>query len=151
MKKLLALILVAGVLAACSKDKFKTVPQVDIKSITPDEAFNGAIIELLADVTDQEGDLQDSVIVVRKRFNGDTQLTVDSTRLSLKGLGSPNKQKIELRVTVSYGRLFPEYAIFQDLERTFDREFSIGLVVLDNAGNRSDYVESKKILLKKFQ
>lgn len=150
MKKLLALILVAGVLAACSKDKFKTVPQVDIKSITPDEAFNGAIIELLADVTDQEGDLQDSVIVVRKRFNGDTQLTVDSTRLSLKGLGSPNKQKIELRVTVSYGRLFPEYAIFQSLESNFDREFSIGLVVLDNAGNRSEYVESKKILLKKY-
>ncbi|HEY1020809.1 MAG TPA: hypothetical protein VGE06_00790 [Flavisolibacter sp.] len=151
MKKLLALILVAGVLAACSKDKFKTVPQVDIKSITPDEAFNGAIIELLADVTDQEGDLQDSVIVVRKRFNGDTQLSVDSTRLSLKGLGVPNKQKIELRVTVSYGRLYPEYAIFQDLERTFDREFSMGLVVMDNAGNRSEYVESQKILLKKFQ
>jgi hypothetical protein len=151
MKKLLALFLVAGVLAACSKDKFKTVPQVDIKSITPDEAFNGAIIELLADVTDQEGDLQDSVIVVRKRFNGDTQLSVDSTRLSLKGLGVPNKQKIELRVTVSYGRLYPEYAIFQDLERTFDREFSIGLVVMDNAGNRSEYVESEKILLKKFQ
>ncbi|HEV7331271.1 MAG TPA: hypothetical protein VGN63_09550 [Flavisolibacter sp.] len=150
MKKLLALFLVAGVLAACSKDKFKTVPQVEIESISPDEAVNGSIIEMLATVTDQEGDLQDSVIVVRKRFNGDTQLTVDSTRLSLKGLGVPNKQKIELRVTVSYGRLFPEYALFQDLERTFDREFSIGLVVMDNAGNRSEYVESKKIVLKKF-
>ena len=150
MKKLLALFLVAGVLAACSKDKFKTVPQVDIKSISPDEAVNGSIIELLADVTDQEGDLQDSVIVVRKRFNGNTQLSVDSTRLSLKALGVPNKQQIELRVTVSYGRLYPEYALFQDLERTFDRQFSIGLVVMDNAGNRSEYVESEKILLKKF-
>lgn len=150
MKKLFALFLVAGALAACSKDKFKTVPQVSIESITPDEAVNGAIIEMTATVTDQEGDLQDSVIVVRKRFNGDTELTVDSTRLSLKGLGVPNKQKIELRVTVSYGRLFPEYALFQDLERNFDRDFSIGLVVMDNAGNRSEYVESKKIVLKKF-
>ncbi|RYZ57322.1 MAG: hypothetical protein EOO14_11115 [Chitinophagaceae bacterium] len=151
MKKLLALFLVAGVLAACSKDSFKTVPQVKIESISPEEAFNGSIIEMLATVTDQEGDLQDSVIVVRKRFNAGTELSVDSTRLSLKGLGVPNKQKIELRVTVSYGRLYPEYAIFQDLERNFDREFSIGLVVLDNAGNRSEYVESEKILLRKFQ
>ncbi|NTS41672.1 hypothetical protein HRG84_12220 [Flavisolibacter sp. BT320] len=151
MKKLLALFLVAGVLAACSKDKFKTVPQVKIESISPEEAVNGAIIEMLATVTDQEGDIQDSVIVVRKRFNAGTELSVDSTRLSLKGLGVPNKQKIELRVTVSYGRLYPEYAIFQDLERNFDREFSIGLVVLDNAGNRSEYVESEKILLRKFQ
>lgn len=151
MKKLLALFLGAGVLASCSKDKFETVPLVEIESITPDEVYNGAIIEMLSTVTDQEGDLQDSVIVVKKRFNGDTQLSVDSTRMSLKGLGVPNKQKIELRVTISYGRLYPEYAIYQDLERTFDREFSIGLVVMDNAGNRSEYVESKKILLKKFQ
>ena len=151
MKKLFALFLIAGVLAACSKDKFKTVPQVSINAISPDEAFNGSIIEMTATVTDQEGDIQDSVIVVRKRFNGDTQLTVDSTRLSLKGLGVPTKQKIELRVSVSYGRLLPEYALFQDLERTFDREFSIGLVVIDNAGNRSEYVESEKIVLKKFQ
>lgn len=150
MKKLFALFLIAGTLAACSKDKFKTVPQVSIDSITPDEAVNGAIIEMTATITDQEGDIQDSVIVVRKRYNGDTQLTVDSTRLSLKGLGVPAKQKMELRVSVSYGRLIPEYALFQDLERNFDRGFSIGLVVIDNAGNRSEYAESKKIVLKKF-
>ncbi|MDQ3278305.1 MAG: hypothetical protein M3Q06_08255 [Bacteroidota bacterium] len=150
MKKLLALFLIAGSLAACSKDKFKTVPQVSINAITPDVAVTGSIIEMTATVTDQEGDIQDSVIVVRKRFNGDTQLTVDSTRLSLKGLGVPVKQKMELRVSVSYGRLLPEYALFQDLERSFDRNFSIGLVVIDNAGNRSDYAESKKIVLKKF-
>lgn len=151
MKKLVMVFLLAGVLAACSKDNFKTVPQVTIDSFGPSEVENGALIELIATVTDQEGDLQDSVIIVRKKYNGDTQISLDSSsKVSLKSLGVPTKQKIELRVLISYGRLAPEVALFQDLERNFDRNFTVGLIVRDNAGNRSEYVESKKILLKKF-
>lgn len=151
MKRILIVSVLAIALAACNKDNFKTVPTVKIESIGPSEVTNGDIIQLLATVTDKEGDLQDSVIVVRKKFNGSTLLTVDSSaRVSLKGLGSPVKDKIELRISISYGKLLPEYALFQDLERDFDRNFSVGLIVRDNAGNRSEYVESKQIVLKKF-
>jgi hypothetical protein len=151
MKRFVLVVFVASFLAACSKDKFKTVPTVTIDSISPGEVNNGDIIQLLATVTDQEGDLQDSVIVVRKKFNGDTQISIDSSsKVSLKGLGSPTSRTIELRVLISYGRLIPEAALFQDLERNFDRNFSVGLIVRDNAGNRSEYVESEKIVLKKF-
>lgn len=151
MKRILIVSVFAVALAACNKDNFKTVPTVKIESIGPSEVTNGDIIQLLATVTDKEGDLQDSVIVVRKKFNGSTLLTVDSSaRVSLKGLGSPVKDKIELRISISYGKLLPEYALFQDLERDFDRNFSVGLIVRDNAGNRSEYVESEQIVLKKF-
>lgn len=151
MKRILIVSVLAIALAACNKDNFKTVPTVKIESIGPSEVTNGDIIQLLATVTDKEGDLQDSVIVVRKKFNGSTLLTVDSSaRVSLKGLGSPVKDKIELRISISYGKLLPEYALFQDLERDFDRNFAVGLIVRDNAGNRSEYVESKQIVLKKF-
>lgn len=150
MKKILFVSVVALVLAACSKDKFQTVPQVTIESITPDEVRNGGIIQLVASVTDKEGDVQDSVLVVRKKYNSATILSNDTTRVSIKGLGSPQKDKLELRITVSYGQQYPEYAIFQGLEYDFDREFTIGLVVKDNEGNRSEYVESKRIVLKKF-
>jgi hypothetical protein len=151
MKRILIVSVLAVALAACSKDNFKTVPTVKIESIGPSEVTNGDIIQLLATVTDKEGDLQDSVIVVRKKFNGATLLSVDSSaRVSLQGLGSPVKDKIELRISISYGKLLPEYALFQDLERDFDRNFSVGLIVRDNAGNRSEYVESDQIVLKKF-
>ena len=151
MKKLLILFALVTMLAACSKDKFKTEPTVTIDSFGPAEVNNGDVIQLFATVTDQEGDLQDSVIVVRKRFNGDQQISVDSSaRVSIGALGHPNARRIELRVLISYGRLRPEEALFQDLERTFDRNFSVGLIVRDNAGNRSEYVESEKIVLKRF-
>lgn len=150
MKKVLFVSAIALVLAACSKDKFQTVPQVTIESITPDQVFNRGIIQMVASVTDKEGDLQDSVLVVRKKYNGAILLTNDTTRVSIKGLGSPQKDKLELRITISYGQQYPEYAIFQGLEYDFDREFTVGLVVKDNAGNRSEYAESKRITLKKF-
>ncbi|WP_121355175.1 hypothetical protein [Flavisolibacter nicotianae] len=151
MKRILFVSVLALALGACSKDKFKTVPTVKINSIGPSEARNGDIIQVFATVTDKEGDLQDSVIVVRKKFNGSTLLSTDSSaKVSLKGLGSPVKDKIELRISISYGKLLPEFALYQELERDFDREFSVGLIVRDNAGNRSEYVESDRITLKKF-
>lgn len=150
MKRILFVGAIALGLAACSKDRFKTVPQVTINSITPDEATVGDLIQVSATVTDKEGDLQDSVLVVRKIYNGSTALKSDTTRSSLKNLGSPEKDKIELRINILYGRLQPEFAITQPLEYDFDRDYAIGIVVTDNAGNRSEYVESKRIVLKKF-
>lgn len=152
MKKLFILFVVVLALAACSKDKFETVPTVTIDSFGPEEVTTGGFFQLRATVTDKEGDVQDSVIIVRKRFNGTTLLTTDSSkRVSLKGLGTPIKDRIELLITFVYGRLIPEAAITQDLEYNFDRNFRVGLIVVDNAGNRSDYVESEPILLRKFQ
>lgn len=151
MNRLFILAILAVALAACSKDNFKTVPQIKIESFGPEEVRVGNEMQLRATVTDKEGDLQDSVIVVRKRYNGATLLTSDSTRVSLKGVGSPEKDKIELFISILYGRLDPGRVITQDLEYNFDRQYAVGLVVIDNAGNRSEYVESNKILLKKFQ
>lgn len=152
MKKLLCLITIVAVFAACSKDNFETVPTVKIDSFGPEEVSVGDFFQLKATVTDKEGDLQDSLIVVRKRYNGTTLLTVDSNqRFLLKNLGSPVKSKIEIFLTFVYGRLIPEAAITQDLESNFDRNLRVGLIVKDNAGNRSEYVESEPIVLKKFQ
>lgn len=152
MKKLFIFFLIVLAFSACSKGKFETVPTVTIDSFGPDEVTNGGFFQLRATVTDKEGDLQDEVIIVRKRYNGNDLLTTDSSkRVSLKGLGTPVKDKIELLVTFVYGRLIPEAAITQDLEYNFDRNLRVGLIVIDNAGNRSEYVESEPILLRKFQ
>ena len=152
MKKLFILFLVVLAFSACSKGTFETKPTVDIDSFGPEEVERpGAYFQLKATVTDKEGDLQDTVIVVRKRYNGTTLLSTDSSqRFNLKAFGSPVKSKIELLITFVYGRL-EDFAITQELERNADRNLRVGLIVKDNAGNRSDYVESEPIVLKRFQ
>jgi hypothetical protein len=148
MKRILLVCVIASILTACSKDKFKSQPQVEITSFGPSEVFYGQTITLKATVTDKEGDLQDSVYIVRKRFNGQNLLTVDtSIRYDLSTLGFPNKQTIEIQAQFSYGET-TEGKIYQAAEDV-DRNFSVGIIVIDRAGHRSDYVESKPIILRK--
>lgn len=148
MKKLLFLSVVVLALFACSKDKFKTEPQVEIKSLAPDEVNKGELFTFRAIVRDQEGDLQDSVLLVRKRFSGGTQLTVDTLRYYIGNLAFPDKSVIEVSAIFSYGELRDGY-IFANLESQ-DREFALGIIVRDKAGHRSEYQESDKIVLKRL-
>ncbi len=149
MKKIAFPFLAVLVLLACSKDKFKTEPQVEINSLSPDEVFNDGIFTLRATVRDKEGDLQDTVLLVSKRFDdSDVVLTHDTLPFSLVNFGFPDKNQIELEIKFSYGEDRPGY-IFQNLE-TSDRKLALGLIVKDKAGNKSEYVESNKIVLKKF-
>ena len=133
---------------ACSKDKFKTEPQVEIKSLGPDEVNKGEIITFRAIVRDKEGDLQGNVKLVRKRFTGNVQISVDTLPYSIANFGFPDKSVIEVTAQFSYGELRDGY-IFANLENQ-DREFSVGIIVEDKAGHESEYKESDKILLKKL-
>jgi hypothetical protein len=148
MKKALFFCLIAAAFAACSKDKFQTVPQVKITSFGPDVVFKGDRFELSAEITDKEGDLQDTFYLVRKRFFGTTS-TVDTVKYSLANLGFPTKELIELRLTFLYGELNPDRAIPYFPQERVDTQLQYGLIIRDKAKNKSPYVESKKILLKK--
>lgn len=152
MKRLFFFCLTACVLAACGKDKFQTVPQVEINSLGPSEVQKRQIIRLSATVTDDEGDLQDTVIIVRKRYNGTMLLgSADSSiRVKLSDFGVPIKRKFELTFDIPYGEQLQSYQYFQQQENAFDRNFAIGIIIKDNAGHRSEYVESEKIVLKKI-
>src|SRR3982751_5744837 len=78
MKRIFVSIVLATSIIACSKDKFKTEPQVDIKSFGPAEVTKGELFTLRAEVTDKEGDVQDSVLLVRKRYNAGVALPADT-------------------------------------------------------------------------
>jgi hypothetical protein len=147
MKRILIFCALATVIFACDKDKFKTEPQVEIKSLNPDEARKGDIITLRAIVRDKEGDTKDSVFVVRKVFTG-ALVKVDTLRYTLKEFGSPFKSEIELNALFSYGEIRDGF-IYQALEGV-DKEFAVGIIVKDTSGHKSPYVESKKIVLKKL-
>lgn len=148
MKNFFVFCALAVTLIACTKNKFKTQPQIEIKSLSPSQVYKGTIFNFKAIVRDKEGDLKDSVLLVRKRFNGSNLLTVDTIRYSLKKFAFPAKPEIEINAQFSYGEL-RDGTIFENLENT-DTNLAIGIVITDQAGHRSDYAESGKIVLKKL-
>ncbi len=147
MKRIAGFLLIVATTVACSKDKFQTVPQVTITSIDPAEVFRGALITLKANVTDKESD-QDSVLVVRKIYKTSIVLT-DTVKYSISTIGAPKKNQYDIQVQFLYGIIKPDIAPIINTDASIDRGLTLGLIVKDKAGNRSDYVESAKIVLKK--
>jgi hypothetical protein len=153
MKRILHFAFIAGLFAACTKDKFKTVPQVKITSFGPSEISGGQLIHWVGNVTDKEGDVQDSVIFYRKIFNATSGVllsTDSSARGTLKDFGIPKVQEYDLQFTLLYGQQDPNKVYEYQPGNSLDRQFAVGVYVKDKAGNRSEYVESEKILLKKI-
>ncbi len=136
--------------AACKKEKYTTEPQIKFKSISPSVAVKTNIISFICSFTDQEGDIQDSVLYVFKRFNGAVALTIDTVRLKLNPDAIPIGRLGEIELRFSYGELLSDNsAAFLSLE-SVDREVSFGLIIRDKAAHRSNYVESGRITLKKL-
>lgn len=152
MKKLLLFAFAGVLLAACEKGKFETVPQVTVKSFGPEFVAKGGVFELVTEITDKEGDLLDSVTLVRKRFTGNIQVsprTDDTTRLRVADFGNPVNSTIELRVAFGYGRQIDGTQLY-NLQESVERGLVYEITVADKAGNRSTPVETPRITLEKF-
>ena len=143
------IVVVLLLLAGCNKDKFTTEPQVEVKSIQPATVTNGAIIRLLADYTDDEGDL-DSVLVVYKWYNGTTATFIDTLiRYSFSRLNMPtNLRKAEMAVEFEYNT-YNQQNMLTLSGVTRDTTATFGVLLIDKTGKRSNYSESNSIRLKK--
>lgn len=133
-------------LTACGKDKFTTVPQVDVKSIRPDNVTQGNIIQFRSNFTDQEGDV-DTIFLVYKWFDGNTETRIDTIlRSPISDYDLPNNTRQgELFVEFVYGVIVDGYVQLSSVNK--DTTAAFGLVLKDKAGNRSEYKESDKIRL----
>jgi hypothetical protein len=142
----LLVLLVVGV-ASCDKDKFETVPQLNINSISPNTVNNGDIIQMKGDFTDQEGDI-DSAIIVYKWYNGPvTILPLDTLRYSFASLDLPeNLKEAEIIIAFEYNTSnSPFHISLGGVER--DTTATFGLILIDKEGNRSEYKESDQVRL----
>jgi hypothetical protein len=149
MKRCLLIVMAAAMFAGCNKDKFKTEPQVVIKSFGPSEVVNKGFFSLSGVIRDKEGDLQDSITFYRKYYNGTVLFRQDSVlKFDLATLNVPAQDEMTFSLDFTYGEIRTNY-IFQSLEQA-DRYLVIGVQVRDNAGHKSEYVESERILLKKL-
>jgi hypothetical protein len=152
MKKLIALLPLLMLLAlACNKDKFTSVPQVKIKSLSPNERIvQRDIVVLKGNFTDEEGDL-DSVLVVYKWYNGTAVVRKDTFRYDLTGLNLPAATRQgDIEVKFQFASLEPynpPIVTLPNNTQNKDTTATLGLLVIDKKNQRSEYAESDKVRL----
>ena len=140
-------ILTVGLLA-CDKDKFQTKPTIEIRAISGDFVpLNGSLVIDL-DVSDKEGDVQDSVIIIKKRLNKRVVTTLrDTLRYTIPGF--PETPRTEMQVTIDYqsilSALNPPVIPGSNPPQREPDTLQLRLAVRDKAGNTSDTVETSTI------
>lgn len=147
MKLFLALVAFALILTKCNKDKFTTDPQVTVKSISPNTVHNGDIVSLKSRFSDDEGDI-DQVLIVYKWYEDATAVLNDTFRYSFSNLKLPvGTRQGDLNVTFEYNTdNFPDIVTLTGVSER-DTTATLGLLLVDKKGHRSNYSESDKIRL----
>lgn len=135
--------------SGCNKDKYTTIPQVSISSITPAVVSSGNVIELKGKYTNLEGDV-DSALIVYKWYNGTTAVRKDTFRYGFSQLGMPTGvQRADLILQFEYNtNNYPDLTKLPGVSLR-DTTAAFGLLLIDKLKNRSTYAESNTIRLKK--
>jgi hypothetical protein len=151
MKSVIALFsFVVFLLVACGKDKFETKPTLRIKGYNTDVVPpNGSLIVTL-EATDKEGDVKDSLIILKVRQN---QRVVPTIRdeLRYKFPTFPKATTTTIQSTLDYQTILSAINPLNipgtnPPEKESD-SLILRFVVRDNAGNTSDTINSKMIVV----
>ncbi|MCU7550535.1 hypothetical protein OCK74_15560 [Chitinophagaceae bacterium LB-8] len=93
----LALLLV---LLACSKNEFETKPKISIKSVSSEFIPLGGSLGVRLEFKDKEGDVDDSLIVIRERLNMNSFAPPYQLKYDIPEF--PDKSKGEFEVLLPY-------------------------------------------------
>lgn len=141
MKKIFAFSLLILALAACNKDKFQTKPQIKIKSESGNLIPNvtGAAFQVVLEFTDKEGDIDDSIIVVRQRLNRRNTAPKRTFGIALPKFNGATQGEIELILdrTNFLALALPPIGNPPNTERD---TLSLKFVLQDRQKNKSDTV-----------
>ena len=135
---------------ACNKDKFLTKPTIKIKSLNTEFVpLNGSLIITL-ECTDKEGDVQDSVIIIKRRLNRRVVPTLRDT-LRYKFPDFPNTPRTEVKATLDYQTILsainpPIIPGSSPPQKELDT-LILKMAVRDRAGHISDTITSKQIIV----
>lgn len=141
MKKILAFCLVAAVIVACNKDKFQTKPQIKIKSASTEIVPRNSGLRVTLEFTDKEGDVTDSVLVVRERLNSKAPVVMPVSPYKIPSFPNSTKGEIELDLSYQSGLVFninPIYIPGTNPQQFEPDTMNLKFVVRDHAGNKSD-------------
>ena len=145
---LLTVLIVVAV--ACSKDKFQTKPRLEIKSYnTKVVPFNTDFVVNL-NCFDKEGDVQDSLIIIKQRLNKRVVATIrDTIRYVFPVF--PLNSIIEIQATLDFQTILSAQnppVIPGSSPPTKERDtLLLRFAVKDKAGNVSDTILSEPIIV----
>ncbi len=138
------------IVVACNKDKFQTKPTISIKSLNTEFIpLNGSLIITL-ECTDKEGDVQDSVIIIKRRLNRRVVTTLRDT-IRYRFPVFPNSPRTEVIATLDYQTILsaqspPNIPGSSPPQKERDT-LILKLAVRDKAGHTSDTITSKQIIV----
>lgn len=145
---LVVITLLAVFAVACNKDKFQTKPTISLKSMNGNYIPLNATLVFTLDVTDKEGDVQDSVIIIKRRLNQRVVTTLrDTLRYTFPEF--PKTPRTEVEVSLDYQSILsaltpPTIPGSNPPQRELDT-LILRLAVRDRAGNTSDTIETPTI------
>jgi len=160
MKRIIAITLLAAVIVACNKDKFQTKPQIKIKSVTPNIVPVNGTLSVILQFTDKEGDVSDSIFVVRERTNQKSPIIPALIKTPIPSF--PNTSEGEIQVFMPYQTsqnqtgqtalivgipAIPIPGTGNPPEKEPDT-LSLKFVVRDKAGNKSDTAVTSVIVIR---
>jgi len=149
MKSIISISALFILILACKKDKFETKPQITIVSVTDKFIpFNGSI-DVTLEFTDKEGDVNDSLFVIRERINRRGPLV--RSPLPYKIPAFPNTSKGEFFVSLDYRtltlNLSPIRIIGSNPVRNEPDTMNLKFVAKDQAGNKSDTATVANVII----
>jgi hypothetical protein len=142
----------AASLVACNKDKFQTKPQLKLKSVSTDVVAFNSPIRFRIEFTDKEGDVQDSFFVRKIRLNKRAVPTnLDSFWTLIPDF--PNTDQGEFVLDLNYQSIIsainPPNVIGSNPPVKESDSIILKFLAIDNAGNKSDTLTTKTIVVQR--
>jgi len=137
------------IITACSKDKFTTEPQIEIKSMSTEVVPANSGIRFTIEFRDKEGDMNDSLFVKKVRLNQRVvETNLDSFWTKIPSF--PKHTEGEFLVDLNYQSIisatFPPSVPGNPNEREPDT-LVVKFLAKDAEGNKSDTVTSDRVIV----
>ncbi len=138
MRKTFLISILILLLAGCNKDKFSTQPQLKYKSVNTNVLNRGENLVINLSFTDAEGDLSDTLTIVKFAQNCSNSFRVAPYKLP--AFPSGKNQSGDLVVTLSYNDVSPK--CFPNNDTAVFK-----FVLKDKAQNKSDTAVTETIVI----
>jgi hypothetical protein len=143
---LIAAIVLCVLMAACSKDKFTTKPKLELKSINGEAFPSGAPLSFKFNVTDREGDIQDTMWVQKISYSCPDVNVGWPGAYKIPDFTGNKNLKVELDVNYCYNCSVSPYPVISGCQQRTDSCY-FKFWMKDKAGNVSDTVTTGTLKL----
>ncbi len=146
MKYLILLAAISITTLACNKDKFNTKPTLTFKSVNTKTVITNSELIFDLNVTDAEGDLSDTIFIMRKVRNCPQSNRFEKYKLPI----FPTKTNLNVNLLVGYAYNSPASSYLPlGAPACANKNDSCiyRFVIKDKAGNLSDTVNSPEFVI----